>query len=273
MQQGKTVFAAHDSRGLGEFVFLHPPGTFALTPASLIALRAIAENQSLLRGVGLAWGSGVGCLGIAACRIPSVTRVVGLELSASNVAVARENAWRNGVAEKAEFVEADSYAPKITEGRDLLAALRGKGDFLIANPPSSDGDDGFGYRRAVLSGAHEFLRDAAVVFLSVSFQYGPGRVRDLCVRFPEFSFRCVLASTEWVPFDLRRPDLLDCLKLYAEEEHKGGMPYIFPDGRKREGAFMDARAALARFFETGENPLTKWQSLLFQFRVGAGARR
>ena len=178
---------------------------------------------------------------------------------------AQENARLNGVAEKVEFVEADSYQPTSTEHRSRMAALRGKIDFLIANPPSSEADDGFGYRRAVLRGACEFLRDGAVVFLSVSFQYGPERVRDLCARFPQFSFRRVLAASAWAPFDLARPDLLACLKLYAEEEGKGGTPYVFPD-RKNDRTFLNARTALARFFETGESPLTKWQSLLFDFR-------
>ena len=269
MAEERTRLTAEESNGLGELTFLHPLGTFALTPASLIALQAIAQNQHLLSGSGLDWGSGGGCLAIAACGIPSVTCVTGLEISLANVAIAQENARLNGVTKKAEFMEADSYEPKSGQQQNRVTALRGKIDFLIANPPSSEADDGFGYRRAVLRGAREFLRDGAVVFLSVSFQYGQDRARDLCIRFPEFSFRGVLAATEWVPFDIARPDLLACLKLYAEEEGKGGTPYVFPD-RKSDHTFVNARTALARFFETGESPLTKWQSLLFDFRSGTG---
>jgi len=269
MPEERTRLLAEELNGLGELTFLHPPGTFALTPASMTALHAIAQNQNLLSGSGLDWGTGVGCLAIAACRIPSVTCVTGLEISAANVVSAQENARLNGVAEKIEFVEADSYQPTSTERKNRMASLRGKIDFLIANPPSSEADDGFGYRRAILRGACEFLRDGAVVFLSVSFQYGPDRVRDLCARFPQFSFRRVLAASAWMPFDLARPDLLACLKLYAEEEGKGGTPYVFPD-RKNDRTFLNARTALARFFETGESPLTKWQSLLFDFRSHAG---
>ena len=270
MPEECTLLTAEESNGLGELTFLHPPGTFALTPASLIALQAIAQNQNLLSGSGLDWGSGVGCLAIAACRIPRVTCVTGLEMSAANVAIAQENARLNGVAEKAEFVEADSYEPRQAEQKSRMAALRGKIDFLIANPPSSETGDGFGYRRAILQGAREFLRDGAVVFLSVSFQYGPDRVRDLCARFPQFSFRRVLAATKWVPFDVARPDLLVCLELYAEEERKGGIPYLFPDRTNSDHTYLNARTVLARFFETGESPLTRWQSLLFDFRNGAG---
>ena len=250
MPEECTLLTAEESNGLGELTFLHPPGTFALTPASLIALQAIAQNQNLLAAQ--AWTGG------ARWR---------------SVAIAQENARLNGVAEKAEFfVEADSYEPRQAEQKRRMAALRGKIDFLIANPPSSETGDGFGYRRAILQGAREFLRDGAVVFLSVSFQYGPDRVRDLCARFPQFSFRRVLAATKWVPFDLARPDLLVCLELYAEEERKGGIPYLFPDRTKSDHTFLNARTVLARFFETGESPLTRWQSLLFDFRNGAEIR-
>ena len=84
MSEERTRLSAEESNGLGELTFLHPPGTFALTPASVTALHAIAQNQNLLSGSGLDWGTGVGCLAIAACRIPSVTCVTGLEISAAN---------------------------------------------------------------------------------------------------------------------------------------------------------------------------------------------
>jgi len=50
MEEGRTRFPAEESNGLGELTFFHPPRTFALTPASLIALQAIAQNQHLLSG-------------------------------------------------------------------------------------------------------------------------------------------------------------------------------------------------------------------------------
>ena len=50
LEEGRTRFPAEESNGLGELTFLHPPRTFALTPASLIALQAIAQNQHLLSG-------------------------------------------------------------------------------------------------------------------------------------------------------------------------------------------------------------------------------
>jgi hypothetical protein len=54
MEEGRTRFPAEESNGLGELTFVHPPRTFALTLASLIALQAIAQNQHLLSGSDLA---------------------------------------------------------------------------------------------------------------------------------------------------------------------------------------------------------------------------
>jgi SAM-dependent methyltransferase len=252
--------------GLGALCIRHPPGTFALTPASRISLRAIGEHRSLLTGHGLDWGSGTGCLAIAAAKVPAVQGVVGLELSEANVAVARENAERNGVADKVTSLLSDSYSPLSPSGRSILDSLVGQVSFILANSPSSEGDDGFGYRRVVLRGAGDYLVPGGVVFLSVSYQYGPARIERLCQDAPGFVHAGVLASTEWVPFDLRRPDLLHCLHLYAEEERLGGLEYTFGhrEGTQDEG--MNARAALACYQETGRSPLTKWQVHLFAFR-------
>ncbi|HEV2388988.1 MAG TPA: class I SAM-dependent methyltransferase [Candidatus Acidoferrales bacterium] len=262
----RTVLAAEVTGGLGELEFHHPPGTFVLTPASRISLEAIAGNQKLLAGVGIDWGSGVGCLAIAAARIPAVARVTGLEISPANVSVARENARRNGVEPKISFLLSDSFSPLSEDGRYQLRALRGGVDFLLANPPSSDGDDGFEFRRIVLRGARQFLKPGAGVFLSVSFQYGERRWARLEREIPGFRCERVLASTDWAPFDLARPDLLRCLRDYAAEERRGGHAYVFPDGPPAGDAWMSAEVALARFERTGESPLTKWQTLLYRFQ-------
>ena len=137
-------------------------------------------------------------------------------------------------------------------------------DFILANPPSSEGDDGFGYRRVVLRGARIFLVPGGVVFLSVSYQYGMSRVERLCQDAPGFEYRGVLASTDWVPFDLNRPDLLHCSHLYADEERRGGFEYAFRHPRHEQT--MTAQAALAHYEQTGDSPLSKWQTHLFIFK-------
>src|SRR5260370_38859503 len=107
----ETRVSVEMTRGLCELSIRHPPGTFALTPASLISLQAIGQHQELLKGHGLDWGSGSGCLAIAAAKIPAVQSVTGLEIAEANVLVARDNAIRNSVGDKVTFLVSDSYSP------------------------------------------------------------------------------------------------------------------------------------------------------------------
>jgi len=258
----QTTLSAELTCRLGELRILHPSGTFALTPASLISIQAIARHQERLEGIGIDWGTGTGCLAVAAAKIATVHTVVGLEVSRSNVAIAAENAARNGVAGKVAFLLSDSFSPFAADDRELLESLAGRASFILANPPSSEGDDGFGFRRIVLAGARRYLAQNGVVFLSVSYQYSQRRVERLCQEVPGYVYSGVLADTGWVPFDLSRPDLLHCLNLYADEELRGGLEYTFksPAG----DAYMNAQAALSDYEETGRSPLSKWQTLLFE---------
>lgn len=265
MHAEQTTLTAETTGGLGALQFRHPAGTFALTPASRISVQAIAVHPHLLTGQGLDWGSGTGCLAIAAARVPGVERVIGLEIEPANVAAAQDNAVRNGVAARVTFLLSDSYAPVTAEGRALLDSLRGRVRFLLANPPSSEGDDGFGFRRVVLRGARDYLAPGAVVLLSISRQYGQQRVERLCQEVPGFRYGGILASTDWVPFDLGRPDLLHCLRLYADEEQRGGLPYAFRHPEMPGGTDLTAQAALVHYEASGKSPLTQWQTHLFLF--------
>jgi 23S rRNA G2445 N2-methylase RlmL len=262
-QHEETTVTPETTRGLAELRIRHPIGTFPVTPASLVSLQAIGEHRELLVGRGLDWGSGTGCLAIAAAKIGEVRSVVGLEIDEANVVYARDNAAVNGVDHKVTFLLSDSYAPKHPDGRVLLARLKRRINFLLSNPPASERDDGFGYRRIVLRGATPYLSSHSVVFLSISRQYGRSRIERLCEEAPGFSYGGVLSSTDWVPFDLQRPDLLQCLSLYAQEERRSGLRYNFQDSETMEP--LDARAALATFEETGKSPLSKWQTHLFVF--------
>ncbi len=263
----RTLLTLDQNGPLGTIEILHPAGTFAPTPATLIAVEAIAEKRALLSGTGLDWGSGVGCLAIAAARIETVGSITGLEISSENLVAAHRNAARNGVAHKTAFLLSESFSPLREDDRKFLDALRGQTDFILANVPSSEGDDGFGYRRIVLRGATDFLRPDGVVFLNVSYQYGTDRVRLLTEACPSFVWDGILASTDWVPFDLSRPDLLQCLQAYAQEEQRGGLAYTFPCPEGAQEKRLSAREALVRFQKTGQNPWTKWQVHLFRFRT------
>ncbi len=259
----ESVLEEEVTRGLGRISFYHPVGTFSLTPASNVLINAIIDNQKRFGGIGIDWGSGVGCLAVLAAKINSVKKVYGLEISQENINAARINAEKNSVSDKACFMLADSYSPFNTEEKQELDKLKGAVDFIISNPPSSDWDDGFGFRRMVINGAKEFLKKDGIVLLNVSFQYGAKRVEALYRDMDGFNYMGLAASTNWVPFDLNRPDLLDCLKVYAKEELNGGFDYTFSE-EGSDDRLINAQTALDNFNRRGISPFTKWQTHLFK---------
>ena len=263
----QTTLRAAETFGLGELDILHPSGSFALTPASLIAVEAIGRNQQLLSGIGIDWGCGSGCMAIAAAKIAAVEHVIGLDIVDANVTVARENAQRNGVDRKTTFLQSDSYAPALAGEATWLDSFARRADFILSNPPASDGDDGFEFRRIVLRDGRRFLKPGGVVFLNVSFQYGPQRVERLVCDAPGYLYRGVIASTGWVPFDLTREDLLQNVHDYVREEERGGLEYAFRGPLTDTSETVNARRALAVFQQTRLSPLSKWQTHLFVFNA------
>ena len=170
----------------------------------------------------------------------------------------------------AEFVRIQgfsAYPRTLTSSATAVFRFKISLPALGATVDGLEGDDGFGWRRRVLAGALKYLAASGRVFLSVSSQYGMRRVMGLLEEAPGFQYGGVLASTEWVPFDLARPDLLDCLRLYAQEEHRGGLSYAFHDPAASGHQTRTATSALERYDQFGESPLMKWQTLLFE-RLG-----
>ena len=253
-----------DPNGDKTAVFDHPAGTFALTPASHTLISSILEHSDLLYGTGIDWGSGVGCAAIVAAKAAPAQELIGLEIDKENLAAAIVNAEQNGVTDKIRFILADSYSPFEEDDRAVLSRLKGKTDFIVSNPPSSEGDDGFSFRREVLRGAKAYLKKGGVVFLNISFQYGQQRIDRLLEEIGGFAHRGVLYSTKPVPFDLTRSDLYLCLIRYSKEEENGGPAYTFLPAAGESG-YLDAREAFARYRKTGASPLTRWQTHLFEF--------
>jgi len=246
-----------------------PEGTYHLTPASRITLLTIGNCQGLLSGIGIDWGCGTGCLAIAAARIPSVQRVIGLDRSRPDVEAARDNAALNGVAHRVTVVHSDSFRPFADSDRHILAELEGAVDFVVANPSASHGDDGFSLRRRVIADAKDFLKDHGLVCLQISIQYSVARIDSLIRENPGYTHEGVLGSTPWVLFDLDRNDLRSLLDEYAAEERTGGLRYEFGDPRDSGASTIDARTALALYRESGTSPLTQWQVHAFRYqRVG-----
>jgi predicted RNA methylase len=239
----------------------HPAGTYPLTPASAVSLEAISRHPHLFAGIGIDWGCGNGCLAIVAAKLPAVRRVLGLDIAAENVRIARENAELNGVADSATFILADSFRALTSDGAALLEKLKGSVDFVVANPPASEGDDGFSYRRMILEGAGEFLRNEGSVFLQISIQYGATRIERLAGEGGSKTYRWegAIASTAWVPFDLERDDLRQQIEDYVAAEERGEPEYRFGNPLQIGGPLISAREAFAIYRESGMSPLTQWQ--------------
>jgi|GEM_PF-229875 [ribosomal protein S5]-alanine N-acetyltransferase len=261
----ETILEKEFTNGLGRISLKHPMGTFSLTPASYILIEAITNNKEILNGIGIDWGTGIGCLAILAAKIELVDKVYGLDISKENIYIAAKNAKDNNVTDKVCFMLADSYSPFNGEEKQEFDKLRGKVNFILSNPPSSDWDDGFGFRRIVLEGAREYLVKNGIVLLNISFQYGMKRVESLHKSMDGYNYMGVAASTDWVPFDLSRPDLLECLKIYSGEEVKGGLDYTFLADRSSENNFINAQTALDNYNKRGVSPLTQWQTHMFQY--------
>ena len=265
---GRVVIPRSIIGSLAPVTIRQPAGTYALTPASRITLRTIADRRELFKGVGVDWGCGTGCLAIVAAKLPAVERVVGLDKIELNVEVAQQNAIDNGCSPKVVFLHSDSYLPSNVAGRKILDELVGSLDFIVANPPASPGDDGFSFRRLVLSGGSEFLKDGAVALLQISIQYGTTRIERLASETPGFTHEEMVGSSDWVEFDQGRSDLRHQLEEYAIEEQRGGIKYAFGDPRRHGQSSINAREALDLFQETGVSPLTQWQIHLYRYRRG-----
>ncbi len=257
-----TVFGADETNGLGALLFRHPPGTFALSPASHMALAAIFANHERLRGIGIDWGCGAGCLAVAAARASAVEQVVAIDINPANVAATRLNAAENNVAEKVIASVGDSYRAFERDGIAAMSRAHGNASFIVSNPPASDGDDGFGFRRVVVRGAAEFLRPGGLLFLSVSSQYGQERIDRLVDCARGIVYGGLLATSPPVPFDLYRGDLHECLLTYATTEARGETAYEFL--AHDAVSHMTATEALRQFNEDGTSPLSRWQVHLFR---------
>ena len=181
MAQDSTEIPVPTALGPDPIRLHHPEGAFVPTPASLIALEAIAAHSGRFRGRGLDWGSGSGLLDH--CRRPDHRGGGGAR------AGTRPARGGGGAGERApERSRGQGPVRRIgflrsgltRKGSRTLAGFEGSTDFMIANPPSSSPvGDGFEMRRVVVRGAIRYLRPGGLILLSVSSQYGEGRVTGL----------------------------------------------------------------------------------------------
>ncbi len=97
----------------------------------------------------LDFGTGSGCIAIALAMKCPAARIMAVDVSAEALALAKENAVRNGVGERIEFVEGDGFAALMSEGRvtrvpdsnaeakigDSCNSSLRQFDLIISNPP------------------------------------------------------------------------------------------------------------------------------------------
>jgi release factor glutamine methyltransferase len=74
-------------------------------------------------------GTGSGCIAVALARGLPAARLIGTDISAAALCIARTNAERNGVGGHIEFLEGDLFAALERKG------IEGAVDVIAANPP------------------------------------------------------------------------------------------------------------------------------------------
>jgi tRNA1(Val) A37 N6-methylase TrmN6 len=123
--------ALSDDAFLGGALQLLQPlkGARAGTDAVMLAASVAAQDDARV----LDAGCGVGAVALCLARRLALARITGVEMESDLSELARENAARNGFAERVEIIEGDVTAP--------FASLEAKGirregyDHVIANPP------------------------------------------------------------------------------------------------------------------------------------------
>jgi release factor glutamine methyltransferase len=133
------------------------------------ALSLVPDRQAALRLLDL--GTGSGCLLVALLHeLPQATGI-GIDRSLGALATARRNAARNGVAERTAFVASD-----------WAAALRGRFDLVVSNPPYIASPDLEGLApevrehdpMAALDGGNDGLVAYRIIFAGTPALLAPG---------------------------------------------------------------------------------------------------
>ena len=154
----------------------------------------------------LDFGTGTGCIAIALAVKCPAAKIVAADISAETLALAKENAARNGVAERIEFVQSDGFAaltgrwgertrkPKEDGAKDGSPGVSPhQFDLVISNPPYipsaeiptlqpevrdfdprsalDGGVDGLDFYRLMASQAAAFLKPGGKVML----EFGDGQ--------------------------------------------------------------------------------------------------
>jgi release factor glutamine methyltransferase len=112
--------------------FLNREGSRAGDPGSETAARRPSPNDF---PTALDFGTGTGCIAIAlAVKCPNA-KITAMDISADALALARENAARNGVAGRIEFLPGDGFAAMAEMSERGRPGHPPAFDLIISNPP------------------------------------------------------------------------------------------------------------------------------------------
>jgi len=150
-------------------------------------------------------GTGSGCLAIALAKELAQAEVWATDISPDALAVARENARRNGVAERIRFLQGDLFLPIVDERDDF--------DLIVANPPYvvrselaalppevrgweplvalDGGADGLDFYRRLLDGGPTSLRAGGWLVMEIGHGQGGAVLRLARERRDLSACRCV----------------------------------------------------------------------------------
>lgn len=189
---------------LGFWDFCHE--TYRITEDTLIprsdteklvelAVKLLPQNA---RFIDLCTGSG--CVAISTLAARQDCRAVAVDLFEKTLAVAGENAERNGVGDRVGFIARDVLDP------DFMEEL-GKFDAIISNPPYIEtheielldeelsfepeaaldgGDDGLDFYRAIIGSYGKYLTDTGIML----FEIGCDQARAVTAISHAAGFRC-----------------------------------------------------------------------------------
>ena len=244
------------------------PGTFSITPASKISSIAVASSDKVHGNI-IDWGCGGGLLSILAAAKELNNKIIGLDYDEENIKQSIENARLNNNNNNVQFIKSDSFSPFDPKENEYINSLKGTIDCIIANPPASSNDDGFGYRRRIMKESIPFFKNGSTLLLQALSYYGENRfiegAREASSSLSfyddetfteiegEYVYNGVIASSPWVNLQ-GGYDLKQQLEQYVDEESKlNGKSYVCgPDN-------LTATEIYDQWISTNIIPQCKWQ--------------
>jgi release factor glutamine methyltransferase len=190
---GSTSFCGFEI-AVNRHVLVPRPETELLAEAAGQFLSTINHQPSTV----LDFGTGSGCIAIAIAAKCATSEIVALDSSAEALAKAKQNAERNSVAERIQFVQGDSFdalpagiqfslivsnPPYIPSGE--IASLQPEVRDFDPRPALDGGTDGLDFYRMFAARAAEFLKPDGKLML----EFGDGQAAEI---------RRIFESQKWI---------------------------------------------------------------------------